>query len=75
MWGRYLITRKWSEQEDEIWYKFHAIGIYFSLGPKERFMLCKISNSGKRIESIYDYSDYPTKIDPESPHYRIYFRQ
>jgi hypothetical protein len=69
---RYLITRKWSDPEGNIWYKSHWV---HSAGV-ECFELIKISNSGKTYESAYDTHEYPTKIDPaEDDYYRIYYRE
>jgi hypothetical protein len=67
--ARYLITRKWSDPEGNIWYKSHWVYSY----PIEGFDLIKISNSGKTLEFVFDYHEYPTKIDPEDDYYRIYY--
>lgn len=69
--ARYLVTRKWSDPEGNIWYKIHWVGSW----GREGFSLTKISNSGKTREFVSDDSEYPTKIDPEHLQYRIYYRK
>jgi hypothetical protein len=59
---RYLITRKWSDPEGDIWYKYHWVGNWVG---GEGFSFIKISNSGKTREKVYEYLEYPTKIYPE----------
>ena len=65
--GRYLITRKWSDPQGDIWYKSHWVR-GSTIG--EGFSLIKISNSGKTLEYVFDTREYPTKIDPEHDYYR-----
>jgi hypothetical protein len=69
--ARYLITRKWSDPEGNIWYKLHFVGSW----GQEGFTLSKTSNSGKTREFVFDNFEYPTKIDPEHFRYRIYYRK
>ena len=70
--GRYLITRKWSDQKGNIWYKYHWVR-RSSVG--EGLNLIKISNSGNTLEYVQDTREYPTEIDPEHDWYRIYYRK
>jgi hypothetical protein len=68
--GRYLITGKWTDSDNNIWYKVHWVGEW----REEGYSLLKISNSGKSLESVTD-TKYPTGIDPKNNLYRKYTRE
>ena len=81
----YIITDKWSDSEDNIWYKAiiterakkETIGKRSMSSKEPIYVLVKISNSGKTLETLKYSVDYPTEFDPDnSPYnYRIYYRQ
>ena len=68
--ARYLITGKWKDSDNNIWYKIHWVGEWSTEG----YSLLKISNSGKSLEYVTD-TKYPTEIDPKNIHYRKYTRE
>lgn len=59
--GQYSITEKWTDAEENVWYKIKWEN-KFNGG--SGFGLLKISDSGETIEAAYSIGDYPTKIDP-----------
>jgi hypothetical protein len=65
--GRYLITGKWTDSDNNIWYKVHWVGDW----REEGYTLHKLSNSGETLESVTD-TKYPTEIDPKNNLYRKY---
>ena len=67
---RYLITGKWTDSENNIWYKVHWVGDWRTEG----YSLYKISNSGKTLEYVTD-TKYPSEIDPKNNLYRKYTRE
>ena len=69
--GRYLITGKWTDSENNIWYKVHWVR---GGGHGEGYSLCMISNSGKTMEFVFD-TKYPSEIDPKNNLYRKYTRE
>ena len=68
---KYLITGKWTDQENNIMYKLHWIGSW----REEAFSLIRISNSGNTLEHVFDHEKHPDKIDPSHEFYRKYTRK
>ena len=66
----YKITDKWTDSEGYSWYK-----VLQSNPNYEQYQLVRISNSGKTMEFVFDRTDYPTEIDPDSHFYRVRYRQ
>jgi hypothetical protein len=68
----YTIMEKWADNEGSIWYKTILV-----IGDTDvdYYQLIRIRDSGKIYEFMYFEVDYPTKIDPKSIAYRIYYRQ
>jgi hypothetical protein len=70
--GRYLITGKWNDSQNNIFYRYHVVNDFYGL---EFYVLAKISNSGNTLETLRDSETYPTEIEPEVPFYRKYTRK
>ena len=70
--GRYLITGKWKDSQNNIFYRYHFVNDFYGL---EGYVLAKISNSGNTLETLRDSETYPTEIEPEVPFYRKYTRK
>jgi len=70
----YTIAEKWTDSEENIWYKLKATG---KLGKQkaEWYYLARISDSGKTLEYVYHPVDYHKELDPNHPSYRIYYRK
>jgi len=81
----YIITDKWSDSENNIWYKAiiterakkETIGKSSMSSKEPIYVLVKISNSGKTLETLKYSVDYPTEFDPDEVRYRyeILYRQ
>ena len=70
--GTYTITKKWTDDEGDIWYKIHNV---IGEGADDLYELCKISDSGSIYEFVTSQDDYPTELDQNSIRYRIHYRQ
>jgi hypothetical protein len=70
-YGAFTITEEWTDSEGNIWFKEtgkcqdHYV----------HYSLYKLSNSGKSLEFVWSLSDYPAEMDPNHPHYHIYYRK
>ncbi|MBA7579484.1 hypothetical protein ES708_21355 [subsurface metagenome] len=71
---QYTITDKWADSDGNIWYKI-ITKYKTEYVEQTRYGLDKISNSGRTWEYVGSPDDYPTKIDPNHPEHRIYYRQ
>ncbi|MBW8003044.1 MAG: hypothetical protein FVQ80_13665 [Planctomycetes bacterium] len=71
---KYTIIDKWTDSDGNIWYKIIA-KYKTEYMEQTRYGLDKISNSGRTWEYVGSANDYPTKIGPNHPEYRIYYRQ
>jgi len=77
--GEYIITEKWYDSLGNIWYKAivtgHVMGSIKRTTPV--YVLVKISNSGKTLETLKSGVDYPNEFDPDALIYRyeILYRQ
>jgi hypothetical protein len=66
---RFHIVDSWKDSKGDVWYKFtleHASWEY---------ILARISDSGKIYEQIAAPTEFATEIEPDSRHYRVYYRQ
>jgi hypothetical protein len=75
--GTNEMENKWQDAEGNIWYRF----LVTDLPGGEKFQaLGRVSNSGKVYERVYaqvaefNPKNYPTRIDPKSYTYSIWFR-
>ena len=75
--GTEEIENKWQDAEGNVWYKL----LVTDLPVGEKFQTsAKFSNSGKVYERVYaqvlefSLKSYPTRIDPKSGTYSIFFR-
>jgi hypothetical protein len=81
----YIITDKWSDSAGNIWYKAiiterakkEAIGKSSLNTTEPTYVLAKISNSGKILETVKSGVDYPTELNPDVLiySYNILYRQ
>ncbi len=71
---QYTITDRWADSDGNIWYKI-ITKYKTEYVEQTRYGLDKISNSGRTWEYVGSPDDYPTKIDPNHPEYRKYYRQ
>ncbi len=72
--GTYTIAEKWTDSEENIWYKWKGTGTY-GKQKVEAYCLARISDSGKTLEYVYHPVDYHKELDPNHPSYRIYYRK
>jgi len=70
--GTYTITEKWTDSEENIWYK---IKVTEPLHGSLLYFLARISDSGKTLEFVCHLVDYHKEFDPKHPSYRIYYRK
>jgi hypothetical protein len=79
--GTYQLYKKWKDSEGNIWYYQYA-GSTFGSDTANGQELDRIYFTGKEwvweldmeYVSAFDPDKFPTKIDPESLRYRIYYR-
>jgi len=72
----YVIVDKWTDSEENIWYKMHELaGIFIEKKP-EFYPLNKFTNSGKVWEyiSLSASRKFPVELDKNNFHYHIYYR-
>ena len=73
--GHYVINEKWTDAEDNIWYKMNEwAGIKIEEDPS-RYSLNKINSTGTVWEWISYSGEYPSELDTEDFLYHIYYRQ
>lgn len=72
--GIYTITEKWTDSQQNIWYKIKTDGkchgeqvVYY--------YLIRITDSGKTLELVYHPVDYHKELDPKHPSYRVLYRK
>ena len=76
---KYTITDKWTDSEGNIWYK--AIITYRTSAAVDTtnpvYVLARISNGGKILETVKNGYEYPTELDPDTLlyNYEILYRQ
>jgi hypothetical protein len=72
--GTYIIVDRWTDSEENIWYKEYIRGRN-ELYPI--FELDKISKGGTVWEYVIGYDDFPTadNMNSKNPYYRIYYRE
>ncbi len=77
--SKYIITDKWSDSVGNIWYKaIITERVFKSVKTTEpMYVLAKISNSGKTLETVKSGIDYPTELNPDVLiyFYEILYRQ
>ena len=78
--GVYEVVEKWKDVEGNTWYK-EIVTDTFGLGKSGKSQeLDRIDKSGRVWELVYnemgqyDPDNFPKKIDPKHPNYRIYER-
>jgi hypothetical protein len=70
---KYTITEKWTDSDGNIWYKI--VSEYETeYAERTRLGLNKIDHTGSTWEIVIAEDDYPAKLDPSHPEYRIYYR-
>jgi hypothetical protein len=69
--GTYKITEKWTDSEGNIFYKSQAVNNW----DRETKSLHKLSQSGKILEFVWAYDEYPTDVTPRPLYYHKYFRE
>ena len=67
----FFLVDKWTDVDGYIWYKEFCQ--FF--GGRRCCCLIRISQDGKVREEVVGNIDFPTKIDPSSSKYSIYYRQ
>ncbi len=71
----YTIMGKWTDSEGDTWYKLE----WLDRGNKRSkyLELSRISQSGMTLEFVNQRErlGWPTKLDPDHPNYRIYYRE
>jgi hypothetical protein len=72
--GKYLITGKWKDSQDNIFYRYHYV-VHEYFGGFEYYVLANISKSGDTLETLHDSDHFPTEIEQESTFYRKYNRK
>ena len=72
--GTYTITEKWTDSEENIWYKMKAPGKFYG-EEVEWYFLARISDTGKTLEFVRHPVNYHKELDPNHPSYRIYYRK
>ena len=72
MWTEEInISHKWTDTKGNIWYRYRWTAGLMGSG----FVLSKISETGKTLESIMSQWEYPKAIDSNHDTYRKYFRK
>ncbi len=66
----FVITNRWTDSDGNVLY---TCRIRFE--DNWQYILFKLSNSGKTLESIFSVNDYPFEIDSSNANYRIRYRQ
>jgi hypothetical protein len=69
--GTYKITEKWTDSAGNIFYKYLLLANY----GVEYKLLCKLSKSGKILEYMQGFDEYPTEITTSLDHYFKYTRE
>jgi hypothetical protein len=66
----FFFVDKWTDASGNVWYKqFCQIS-----GGGRGYYLIRISQGGKVLEEVVSSTDFPTKLDPNSSSYYIYYR-
>ena len=73
-YGPYTIEEMWTESNGDIWFKARAKCIAPTHYGKP-LTLGKISNSGKVLDTVWQYSRYPTEISAIEGTLSTYYRQ
>ncbi|MGV7224949.1 MAG: hypothetical protein ACQ9MH_25965 [Nitrospinales bacterium] len=69
--GTYKIDEKWTDSAGNIFYKCQYVDKY----GKNIKNLTKLSESGKVLEYVWGYDEYPTEVTPRPGYYSKYFRE
>ena len=78
--GNREIVKKWTDSEGSVWYNCYDTFTAGSIKGHKVQNLWKISRSGTVAEFVwteayqFDPSNFPTKLDPKSPNYFIFYR-
>jgi hypothetical protein len=70
--GRVTIKERWTDSNGNIWYK---VTLSPDLLGHTKYRIMKLSDSGKVLEYVWSPSEVPTKVDLNSPNYRILYRK
>ncbi len=73
-YGTYTIDKKWTDSEQNIWYKVRTPGKFHG-NQVEYYFLSKISDSHRKLEFVFHVSNYHEEMNPDHPTYRVYYRK